>query len=230
MGTPGTLTKDNIGFSMPAHAPLFPNRRTSTRTPPCSSSSTSPTPDSAARMVPAQADLADVPGKPGRAVAGLVFASYPSSDLGPYLEVVQYLTACTRGSRSSSPPTFTSRPTWRWPPAARWGATPRRSPTSGSRATPSFHASLDRPAGQSLVTAELTGLGPARSPSPARVAPEIPLTLRVIPSPTRERPAVALRTAPERLADRRGPGSRTAGNLRRSPARRRPTRSTSPRS
>jgi acetoacetate decarboxylase len=86
----GTLTKDKLGFSMPAYAPLFPK-------PPYLYKNASlmvfkyVTSDAAKRMVPDVLELADQP------TAGLVFASYPSSNLGPYDEVVLFLDVLYKG-------------------------------------------------------------------------------------------------------------------------------------
>jgi len=86
----GTLTKGQLGFSMPPYAPLFPK-------PPYFYADATlmifkyVTSESAARMVPEIVDLTDPP------TAGLVFASYPSSNLGPYDEVVLYLDVLFNG-------------------------------------------------------------------------------------------------------------------------------------
>ena len=100
MGLQGTLTKKNLGFSMPSdRAPLpeaalhlqgrehdglpVPHRW----------------PASAARLLPEQAELADPP------TAGLVFATYPESTLGPYSEVVLFLDAVYRKKSVKIAPT-----------------------------------------------------------------------------------------------------------------------------
>ena len=88
----GRLTKAQLGFSMPSYAPLFPK-------PPYFYNSASlmifpyATDEGAAQMVPNVMELADPP------TAGLVFASYPSSTLGPYDEVVQYLDVVYEGAK-----------------------------------------------------------------------------------------------------------------------------------
>jgi acetoacetate decarboxylase len=86
----GTLTRSQLGFSMPPYAPLFPK-------PPYFYKDAKlvifkyVTSDSAARLIPDVVELADPP------TAGLVFASYPSSNLGPYDEVVLYLDVVFKG-------------------------------------------------------------------------------------------------------------------------------------
>jgi acetoacetate decarboxylase len=88
----GRLTKEQLGFSMPSYAPLFPK-------PPYFYKNASltvfpyETNETAAQMVPNVMELADPP------TAGLVFASYPSSTLGPYDEVVQYLDVVYDGGK-----------------------------------------------------------------------------------------------------------------------------------
>ena len=90
MSVPGRLTKNRLGFSMPSYAPLFPK-------PPYSYKNASlmifpyETSESAAQMVPSTVELAEP------LTAGLVFASYPSSTLGPYDEVVQYVDVVYEG-------------------------------------------------------------------------------------------------------------------------------------
>ncbi len=86
----GTLTKDKLGFSMPSQAPLFPK-------PPYFYKNASlmvfkyvTSPD-ARRIVPDMLELPDIP------TAGLVFASYPSSNLGPYDEVVLFIDVLFKG-------------------------------------------------------------------------------------------------------------------------------------
>src|SRR5262245_55034005 len=86
----GSLTKSQLGFSMPAYAPLFPK-------PPYYSKNAKlmifkyVTDAKAARMVPDVLELPDPP------TAGLVFAEYPASNLGPYDEVVLYLDVVYQG-------------------------------------------------------------------------------------------------------------------------------------
>lgn len=99
MPVPGRLTKDKLGFSMPSYAPLFPK-------PPYSYKNASlmifryVTDESAAQMVPDVMELTHEPTDPPTIgpTAGLVFASYPSSTLGPYDEVVQYLDVVYKGA------------------------------------------------------------------------------------------------------------------------------------
>ena len=98
----GSLKKGQFGFSMPAYAPLFPK-------PPYYYKNATlmvfkyVTDVSVARMIPDTVELADRP------TAGLVFASYPSSNLGPYDEVVLFVDVFFKGGRSSSPRFCTSR-------------------------------------------------------------------------------------------------------------------------
>ena len=90
MSVRGSLTKGQLGFSMPAYAPLFPK-------PPYYYKNATlmvfkyVTDVSVARMIPDTVELADRP------TAGLVFASYPSSNLGPYDEVVLFVDVLFNG-------------------------------------------------------------------------------------------------------------------------------------
>ena len=88
MGLQGTLTKQNLGFSMPIgcaplpEAALHLQGREHDGLP-----VTSPMDRRRPGSLPEQAELADPP------TAGLVFATYPESTLGPYSEVVLFLNA-----------------------------------------------------------------------------------------------------------------------------------------
>lgn len=187
--TTGTLTQDQLGFSMPGHAPLFP-------APPYEYQDASllvfkyhTDPTSAARMLPARAALVHDPKAPGKAVAGLVFARYPASTLGPYLEVVQFL-YCLYGQQLVQFATHLYVTTDVAMAAGReMGGYPKKIADiriDGAAGT-GFSATLDRPTGQALVTATLTGLG-APVPVAAGEALLQYLTLRIVPSPIHEAP------------------------------------------
>ena len=187
MGTPGALKKDNIGFSMPAHAPLFPKPPYEYRDATLLVFEYFTDAASAARMLPAQADLPDIPGRPGQAVAGLVFASYPSSDLGPYLEVVQFL-ACKYQNKPVQFATHLYVTSDVAMAAGReMGGYPKKMAEIRIQGDPSFQATLERPAGQHLVLATLDDLRPPE-PIPPEESVLKYLTLRLIPSPTRDAP------------------------------------------
>ena len=187
--TRGTLKKDNIGFSMPAHAPLFP-------APPYEYQDATllvfeylTDPASAARMVPAQADLIEPPEAPGKAVAGLVFARYPTSTLGPYLEVVQFLACLYQGKSVQFATHLYVTSDVAMAAGREMGGYPKKIAKIDIDGDPdsSFSATLERPIGETLVSASLSTLN---DPEPVSESESILnyLTLRIIPSPTRDAP------------------------------------------
>ena len=93
MSTPGKLTAAGVSFSTPTDAPLYPP-------PPYTYPGATllvvefaTDPARAAAILPARAELVPVPGHPELARAGLAFADYPASTLGPYREAILYLHA-----------------------------------------------------------------------------------------------------------------------------------------
>ena len=183
MATPGTLTKANIGFSMPAHAPLFPRPPYDYKHATLLVFEYLTDAASAARMLPAQAELPDIPGQPGKAVAGLVFASYPTSTLGPYLEVVQFL-ACTYQKKPVQFATYLYVTSDVAMAAGReMGGYPKKIAEIDIDGRLGRVQRLARsPPDQPLVSATLTGLG-APAPVPAGESILKYLTLRLIPIP-----------------------------------------------
>ncbi len=97
MGTPGTLTKAQMGFSLPVDAPLYDPL------PICYEDVSMMLFDyltdakAAAALLPAPLELLDVPGQPNLALVKLLFAQYPWTTLGPYNEVAQALPCTYKG-------------------------------------------------------------------------------------------------------------------------------------
>lgn len=93
MGIAGKLTRADLTSSTPADSPLYP-------LPPYEYPGADlvvvefeTDAEAAARLLPETAVLGDTP------TAGLVFANYPASTLGPYREVLAYLKATYPGSK-----------------------------------------------------------------------------------------------------------------------------------
>jgi acetoacetate decarboxylase len=184
----GTLKPGQLGFSMPAHAPLFPR-------PPYYYNNASlmifkyVTSDSAARMVPESVELADPP------TAGLVFATYPASNLGPYDEVVLYLDVTFKG-RPLQYAAFLYVTTDAAMAAGReMGGYPKKIGHIEFLSGPAFTAVLERPAGLRLCTGtmrpEVRQLPGALAPKAAAPPPPLILnylTLRLFPSPQLNQP------------------------------------------
>src|SRR5271157_2824934 len=158
MSVRGSLKKGQLGFSMPPYAPLFPK-------PPYFYKNATlmifkyETDESAARMVPDLVELADPP------TAGLVFASYPSSNLGPYDEVVLFLDVVFKG-RPLQFAAFLYVTTDAAMAAGReMGGYPKKIAVITFEAGATYRATLERPAGQLLASATLT---PGESSTPVQ--------------------------------------------------------------
>jgi acetoacetate decarboxylase len=184
----GSLKPGQLGFSMPAYAPLFPK-------PPYFYKNASlmifkyVTSDSAARMVPDSVELADPP------TAGLVFASYPASNLGPYDEVVLYLDVTFNG-RPLQFAAFLYVTTDAAMAAGReMGGYPKKIARIEFLPGPTLTGVLERPAGLRICTGtmrpEVRQLPGPDLQQPASSPPPLVLnylTLRLIPSPQLNQP------------------------------------------
>jgi acetoacetate decarboxylase len=184
----GTLKKEQFGFSMPAYAPLFPK-------PPYFYKNASlmifkyVTNESAARMIPEMVELADPPS------AGLVFASYPASNLGPYDEVVLYLDVKFKG-RPLQYAAFLYVTTDAAMAAGReMGGYPKKIARIEFLPGPAQTAVLERPGGLRLCTGTMRPEQRITPDTklPAGALPPCPLpldylTLRLIPSPQINQP------------------------------------------
>ncbi len=179
MGFRGTLTKDSLGFSMPSDGPLYPK-------PPYHYQNASlmlftyetdgPT---AARLLPAQAEL------PDPATAGLVFASYPSSTIGPYNEVVLFLDATYKGEPVKYAVHLYVTTDVAMAAGREMAGFPKKLATIGFEEGDEYDATLDRPAGLRLASGSLTLV---KQLGTGQTVPLSYLTLRVIPSPTKDAP------------------------------------------
>jgi len=184
----GSLKKGQLGFSMPAYAPLFPK-------PPYFYKNATlmvfkyVTNASAARMVPDVVELADPP------TAGLVFASYPSSNLGPYDEVVLYLDVVFQG-RPLQFAAFLYVTTDAAMAAGReMGGYPKKIARIEFLPGPAQTAVMERPAGLRICTGtmrpeERLVPGPTAQKTAGPPPPLVLnyLTLRLIPSPQLNQP------------------------------------------
>jgi len=183
MGLQGTLSKENLGFSMPSDGPLYPKPpyvykgaslwvfRYRTHGP------------SAAALLPAQAELAEP------ATAGMVFATYPESTLGPYSEVVLYLDAVYRGKKVKYGAYLFVTTDVAMAAGREMGGFPKKIATIGISDGPEFRGRLERPAGLLLASGSMTVAERLDGPGSSTMDY---LTLRVIPSPTKDaEPSVA---------------------------------------
>src|SRR5262249_30987973 len=139
-------------------------------------------PVSAARMVPEAVELADPP------TAGLVFASYPSSNLGPYDEVVLYLDVVFKGQRLQYGAVLYVTSDAAMAAGREMGGYPKKIAKIEFLPGPNYAAILERPAGLRLCTGTMRP-EQLQVPSPNLQKTGTPplvldyLTLRLIPSP-----------------------------------------------
>ncbi len=188
MSVRGSLKKGQFGFSMPAYAPLFPK-------PPYYYKNATlmvfkyVTDVSVARMIPDTVELADRP------TAGLVFASYPSSNLGPYDEVVLFVDVLFKG-RPFQFAAFLYVTTDAAMAAGReMGGYPKKIARIEFLPGPAQTAVLERPAGLRLCTGtmrpeqlQMPAPGPQKTAGPPPPLVLNYLTLRLIPSPQLDQP------------------------------------------
>ena len=181
MGLRGTLTKERFGFSVPCDAPLYP-------TPPYLYEGATmlafdylTDPKTAVELLPAVdgLELTDPPH------AGLVFARYPKSTLGPYNELVLYLNATFRGKEVRYGAYLYVTTDAAMAAGREMGGFPKKIAVITFEAGATYRATLERPAGQLLASATLT---PGESSTPVQKLALEYITLRVIPSPVRGDP------------------------------------------
>jgi acetoacetate decarboxylase len=184
----GSLKKGQFGFSMPPYAPLFPK-------PPYYYKNASlmifkyVTDVSVARMVPDMVELADPP------TAGLVFASYPSSNLGPYDEVVLFLDVVYNG-RPLQFAAFLYVTTDAAMAAGReMGGYPKKIARIEFLPGPAQTAVMERPAGLRICSGtmrpeqrQIPGPNPQKTTGPPPPVVLDYLTIRLIPSPQANQP------------------------------------------
>jgi len=188
MSIRGSLTKRQLGFSMPPYAPLFPK-------PPYFYDNASllifkyVTDASVARMVPDVVELADPP------TAGLVFASYPESNLGPYDEVVLFLDVVYQGKPFQFGAFLYVTTDSAMAAGREMGGYPKKIARIEFLPGPDRTAVMERPAGLRICTGTMR---PEQRQFPGPIAQEAPvpapplvlnyLTLRLIPSPQVNQP------------------------------------------
>lgn len=182
MGLAGKLTMQNLAFSIPSDGPLYPSLPYHYQNASVFVFEYETDGDLASKLLPAQAQLTDPP------TAGLVFAKYPSCTLGPYNEVVVFLNAIYSGPgapTNGQPLLYAAHLYVTTDVAMAAGREiagfPKKLGVIGFQDGPPISMSLERPAGQKLVSATFERQGqPEQSPSSTLTY----LTLRMMPSPT----------------------------------------------
>ncbi len=180
----GTLNKGQLGFSMPPYAPLFPK-------PPYFYKNatlmifTYVTDKSVARLIPDTVELPDQP------TAGLVFASYPSSNLGPYDEVVVYLDVIYKGQAVKFAAFLYVTTDAAMAAGREMGGYPKKIARIEFLPGPDRTAVMERPAGLRICTGTMRP--EVLVPNPQKTGPPPPMvlnyvTMRLIPSPQAGQP------------------------------------------
>jgi acetoacetate decarboxylase len=179
MGVRGTLTKENLGFSMPADGPLYP-------APPYQYPGATmlifnyvTVPEAAARLLPSALELAEP------ATAALVFASYPHSSLGPYNEVIHYLNCTFQGREVKYATALYVTSDIGMAAGREMGGYPKKIGLIEVRNDVSYVAWLERPAGLRICSGTMR--------PEHKVAVQFPTSshyfnLRIIPSPQKGKP------------------------------------------
>ncbi len=174
MPQPGTLTPESAGFSMPADAPLYPAPPYNYQNATLMVFEYRTDPTTAAKLLPAPATLTDPP------IAGLVFANYPNSSLGPYQEAVLYLHAIYQGRPVLYAAHLYVTTDVAMAAGREMGGFPKKLGSIPFEDGPTLKASLQRPAGQALANGQIT---PTGTPQKVPTNTLDYLTLRIIPSP-----------------------------------------------
>ena len=179
MGLRGTLTKKSLGFSMPSDGPLYPKPPYVYKGASMMVFQYATDGPSAAGLLPEQAELADPP------TAGLVFATYPESSLGPYSEVVLFLDAVYRKRSVKYGAHLYVTTDVAMAAGREMGGFPKKIAAIDISGGPDFRATLERPAGLLLASGSIEV---AEKPDGPYSPTFNYLTLRVIPSPTKDAP------------------------------------------
>jgi acetoacetate decarboxylase len=178
MGLRGTLTR--FGYSMPRDAPLYPGPPFEYQGATLLAFDYLTDPKTAVGLLPS-VDGLELDDKPR---AGLVFASYPRSTLGPYEEVVLFLHATFRGDEVKYGAYLYVTTDIAMAAGREMAGFPKKIARIAITGGATYWATLERPAGQLLATATLT---PGDQEAPLRDSLRY-LTLRVIPSPLKGAP------------------------------------------
>jgi acetoacetate decarboxylase len=188
MPVSGILKKEMFGFSMPVYAPLFPKPPYLYKDATLLIFDYVTNPQTAARFLPEVEDLylADPP------TAGLVFASYPWCNLGPYDEVVLYLRVVYKGQPLQYAAFLYVTTDAAMAAGREMGGYPKKMGRIEFLPGPNYAAVLERPAGLRICTGTMRPEHPQKADTPPFLLknplPLDYLTLRVIPSPQRDAP------------------------------------------
>lgn len=172
MGKHGTLTKDKIGYSLPADAPLYGPLPVLYKNVSMMIYEYVTDADAAAALVPAQLELMDPP------IALFLFAEYGWSTLGPYNETAQALACIYQGK----PVTYAVRLHVTNDAALTMGREsggfPKKLGDISFTKTPTYASWLDRPTGLRLCS----GVMEPGQRMPKLLDPIDFVSLRVIPN------------------------------------------------
>lgn len=180
MGTAGKLTRAHLAYSTPTDAPLYPSPPYTYPNADLLVIEYQTDPEAAARLLPEGVEL-DEP-----ALAGLAFANYPESTLGPYGELLLYLHARYRGVKVQYAVRFYVTTDVAMAAGREQAGIPKKMGTirfevgaEAPRAGTTLSGSLERPAGTPVASATVELVQQVQAPSEVFHY----LSLRLIPSP-----------------------------------------------
>jgi hypothetical protein len=228
----GSLKKTQFGFSMPVAAPLFPRPPFLYKDATLMIFEYETELEMASRLLP-EVDGLFLNDQPHTSGAGLVFASYPWSNPGPYKEVVQHLRVLYKGQPMQYAAFLYVTSDAAMAAGPEMGGYPRKIGRIAFLPGPDYAAVMERPAGLRLGSGTMR---PEKLLEPETLPFYLPrplplnyLAIQVIPSPQLDAPrrrSSSWRRTGRSTGARRGPARARAS----SPAPRRSTRSTCPRS
>jgi acetoacetate decarboxylase len=145
--TRGQLTKDKLGYAMPVDAPLYGRLPVNYSDVSMLIFEYTTDPEAAAALLPAQLELTDP------AVALLLFAEYPQSDLGPYNEVAQALVCTYKGQTMTYAVRLHVTNDAALTMGRESGGFPKKMGDISFAKDPAYVSALERPAGQRVCSA-----------------------------------------------------------------------------
>ena len=195
MPVKGRLKKTQFGFSMPVAAPLFPRPPFLYKDATLMIFEYETELEMASRLLP-EVDGLFLNDDPHTSGAGLVFASYPWSNLGPYEEVVLYLRVLYKGQPMQYAAFLYVTTDAAMAAGREMGGYPKKIGRIAFLPGPDYAAVLERPAGLRLGCGTMR---PEQLVEPDTLPFHLPrplpldyLTLRVIPSPQLDAPPTVL--------------------------------------
>lgn len=174
MGTPGQLTPDRFGYSMPLDAPLYEPFPVYYRDITLLLYTYVTDADAAAALLPSELELPEVP------IAQMVFATYPFSTVGQYNEVAQTILAMHEGKPVAYAVRLHVTNAMAMAAGREIGGFPKKLGDISFDAGEVYSSSLESPAGYRLASGLLNPMAPIPNAVPKTLDY---VSLRVFPNP-----------------------------------------------